>query len=96
MQKIISPSQLTRPQVLRALAIAAKLTDVQIKDRTGYAASRTYALVYKKRTYSAKGIVALAFKRATGSLPSESFSGGMGSGCAGRILTDLGFEVTGA
>lgn len=95
--KTASPLNLVSKDIKRALKVSKSWDDAKFKSKTGYSASRKYGLLRPSgRLVPAKAIVALAFKlRFKGEEMSENFSGGKGPGCAGTILADLGFSVTG-
>lgn len=94
--KTVKPTNLTRANVKAAIAKSKGWDEADFKAKTGYGASRTYSMLRPSgRLIPAKAIVALACKLRWKALPGENFSGGAGPGCAGTILVNLGFKVTG-
>ena len=63
-------------------------------EQYGYGPARDYLLVHEGRSYDSKAILGVALKHVTGTpATSDEFSGGREG--AAKVLTDLGFEVTG-
>ncbi|WP_372730148.1 hypothetical protein [Nocardioides sp.] len=87
-------SNVTRDDVMAALAEYDKLGGDEFLSRYGFGPSREYVLLHGERSYDSKAILGVAHRYATGAaLSSQDFSGGR-SGAA-KVLRALGFEVSG-
>ena len=85
-------TDVTRDDVVRAVAEYDRLGSERFFSRHGFGPSRSYELVWRKRRYPHKAILGTAYELATGRrLASADFEGGKSGAVA--VLRDLGFTV---
>ena len=92
MKQPIAWSEVTHPDVVRAINEYDRLGAEGFFSKHGFAPTTTYDLVWEKRPYPPKAILGTAYELATGSrLESSDFEGGKAG--AVKILERLGFTV---
>ena len=86
--------ELSRREILQAVAEYDQLGPDRFLDKYGFGAARSYRLVIDGKTYDSKAIVGAAYGFLPGREPlaASDFSGGAAT--VGRLLSHLGFEVT--
>ena len=88
----IAWNQVSRDDVVRAIADYDRLGAQQFFAEHGFAPATTYQLVWEGRSYPPKAILGTAYELATGQrLASADFEGGKSG--AVKVLGDLGFTV---
>lgn len=88
----IAWNEVSRDDVVRALAEYDRLGAQQFFAGHGFAPTATYELVWEGRRYPPKAILGTAFEFATGRrLASADFEGGKSG--AVKVLGSLGFDV---
>jgi hypothetical protein len=89
---MVTWDQVTRTEVLRAIAEYDRLGPEEFFSAHGFAPTTTYDLIWDERRYPPKAILGTAYEFATGQrLASGDFEGGKSG--AVRVLGDLGFTV---
>ena len=89
---MVTWSQVTRDDVLRAIEDYDRLGPEQFFSKHGFAPTTTYELAWEGRRYPPKAILGTAYEFATGErLGSTDFEGGKTG--AVRVLGQLGFVV---
>lgn len=90
----MSLPELTRREILQAVAEYDELGQVTFLEKYGFGVARSYLLVVDGKTYDSKAIVGAAHGFLPGHEPltASDFSGGAAT--VGRLLSRLGFEVT--
>jgi 5-methylcytosine-specific restriction protein A len=85
--------ELTRQEILQAVAEYDRLGQDQFLEKYGFGAARSYRLIVDGKSYDSKAIVGAAHGFLPGREPLTpyDFSGGVAT--VGRLLTSLGFEV---
>ena len=88
----IAWNQVSRDDVVRALAEYDRLGAQQFFVEHGFAPATTYELLWEARSYPPKAILGTAYEFATGQrLASADFEGGKAG--AVKVLGNLGFTV---
>jgi 5-methylcytosine-specific restriction enzyme A len=87
---------ITRREILQAVAECDRLGRDRFLEKYGFGPARSYLLVVDGKTYDSKAIVGAAHGYLPDSEPlgAHDFSGGAAT--VGRLLTNLGFEVSSA
>jgi hypothetical protein len=89
---MVTWDQVTRGEVLRAIAEYDRLGPEEFFSAHGFAPTTTYDLIWDERPYPPKAILGTAYEFATGQrLASGDFEGGKSG--AVRVLGELGFTV---
>ncbi len=89
---MVSWSQVTHADVVRALREYDRLGPEQFFAEHGFSRTLSYDLIWEKRSYPPKAILGTAYEFATGKrLASNDFEGGKAG--AVRILGNLGFDI---
>jgi hypothetical protein len=89
---MVTWDQVTRSEVLRAIAEYDRLGPEEFFSAHGFAPTTTYDLIWDERPYPPKAILGTAYEFATGQrLASGDFEGGKSG--AVRVLGELGFTV---
>ncbi len=89
---MVTWDQVTRTEVLRAIAEYDRLGPEEFFSAHGFAPTTTYDLIWDERRYPPKAILGTAYEFATGQrLASGDFEGGKSG--AVRVLGELGFTV---
>jgi hypothetical protein len=92
MPHAIAWNQVSRADVVRAMAEYDRLGAQEFFADHGFAPTTTYELIWEKRRYPPKAILGTAYEFATGQrLASADFEGGKSG--AVKVLGDLGFTV---
>jgi hypothetical protein len=92
MARSIAWNEVSRDNVVRALAEYDRLGAQQFFAEHGYAPTTTYELVWEGRHYPPKAILGTAYEFATGQrLASADFEGGKSG--AVKVLGGMGFDV---
>ena len=86
--------ELSRHEILRAVAEYDRLGQDRFLEKYGFGAARSYRLVVDGKTYDSKAIVGAAHGFLPGRKPlaAADFSGGAAT--VGHLLSSLGFQVT--
>jgi hypothetical protein len=88
----IAWNQVSRDDVVRAIAEYDRLGAEQFFAEHGFAPATTYELIWKERRYPPKAILGAAYEFATGQrLASGDFEGGKAG--AVKVLGSMGFTV---
>lgn len=88
----IAWNQVSRDDVVRAIAEYDRLGAEQFFAEHGFAPATTYELIWEERHYPPKAILGTAYEFATGQrLASADFEGGKAG--AVKVLGNLGFTV---
>jgi hypothetical protein len=92
MARSIAWNDVSRDDVVRALAEYDRLGAQQFFAEHGYAPTTTYELIWQGRHYPPKAILGTAYEFATGQrLASADFEGGKSG--AVKVLGGMGFDV---
>jgi hypothetical protein len=92
MARSIAWNEVSRDDVVRALAEYDQLGAQQFFAEHGYAPTTTYELIWEGRHYPPKAILGTAYEFATGQrLASADFEGGKSG--AVKVLGGMGFDV---
>ena len=92
MARSIAWNEVSRDDVVRALAEYDRLGAQQFFAEHGYAPTTTYELIWEGRHYPPKAILGTAYEFATGQrLASADFEGGKSG--AVKVLGGMGFDV---
>jgi hypothetical protein len=92
MARSIAWNEVSRDDVVRALAEYDRLGAQQFFAEHGYAPTTTYELIWQGRHYPPKAILGTAYEFATGQrLASADFEGGKSG--AVKVLGGMGFDV---
>jgi hypothetical protein len=92
MARSIAWNEVSRDDVVRALAEYDRLGAQQFFAEHGFAPTTTYELIWQGRRYPPKAILGTAYEFATGQrLASADFEGGKSG--AVKVLGGMGFDV---
>jgi 5-methylcytosine-specific restriction protein A len=86
--------ELSRREILQAVAEYDRLGPDRFLEKYGFGAARSYWLVVDGKTYDSKAIVGAAHGYLPGREPLAAYDFSGGAATVGRLLSGLGFQVT--